>query len=874
MAQTQPTTFKVPSSPAKSIQTIGTFLGVDFTNSPSDVDPTKTPNGQNMIREVPGKVRKSMGYETMERYSRSETSYERVTEQETLYTVPEVHLSNFKIHGTTLDSETQHTIPTNESIYMTLSDGKEEDSVEHVLSISHSLFNNSGKDGLWASNGLYEIGNFKDYIDVKRKKIVKSVFAFTSFTTSLLKSLLDELGNGSEVNISTKTLNNEWYVGRVSKTADKYGWNINDSIATAYVKSAQDDFTDFPFTSGVCLYWIADKNVEYDIAIQGVDNFKTFADKTVLESNYNVSYDITVFDEEHPVAINGCFYLHKKDDYIIHAGTKLYIGNEIIYDGMNDNRSMAWEFDGGLYIVDGKKMLAYTYKETENEHEEDSEEVPEEERVYSIKTVESISYLPTVTISKDPDGGGKAYEDLNLMNPGFCEQFLGKADITEYQLSFDGLDDTEVTAQVLNEDGEWIDKKENTDFTVNRETGVITFTTAPGVSPVTGEDNVKITAYRTVEEYAKKINSCKYGTTYGNNGSMDRIFLSGNPEYPNYDFHTEAYKPTYFPDTGYSRLGSDSSAIIGYSVVNNYLATFKDSNEKDLNVILRKAITDDEDNVIFQVQNTLQGSPACAPYSFAYLETEPIFLAEEGIYAITSSDLTGEKYSQQRSYFLNGKLLEEENLQNAYACTYKSMYFLCINGKCYILDGLQPLQTDKGAPYATRQYAAFYRTNVPANVMWVKDNALWFGTTDGRVCKFYTDSKNQQSYNDDGEPIEAIWETPDLDGKYFYKNKTVRYLAVRTQAAVATSLSIYVMERGLWNFIKKDSLFAKYFSFSNLIFSKLSFSTDATQKICRTKLRIKKVDKYRIRLVNDDLNEPFGLYDIALEFVENGNYKG
>lgn len=869
----QPATFKVPSSPAKSIQTIGTFLGVDFTNSPSDVDPTKSPNGQNMIREVPGKVRKSMGYQTVETYARSERSFERTETEEILKTVPNVHLTKFMIHGTTLDSETQHTIPTNESIYISLSDGAEEDAQTRALAISHSLFNNSGTSGLWASNGLYELNNHKDYLDVDRKKMVKSVFAFTSFTTTLLKSLLDELGNGSEVYLSTKTLNNEWYVGRATKTADKYGWNINDSIATAYVKSAQDDFTDFPFTSGVCLYYVEGKTVEYGINID-TDDFKTFGEKTVVNSNYLISFDATVFDEENEVPINGCFYLHKKEDYIIHAGTKLYIGNEIIYDGMANNRSCAWEFDGGLYIVDGKKMLAYTYKDSENESEDSEDSDSEEEKIYSIKTVESISYLPTVTISKDPDGGGKAYEDLNLMNPGFCEQFLGKADITEYQLSFDGLDDTEVTAQVLNEDGEWIDKKENTDFTVNRETGVITFTTAPGVSPVTGEDNVKITAYRTVEEYAKKINSCKYGTTYGNNGSMDRIFLSGNPEYPNYDFHTEAYKPTYFPDTGYSRLGSDSSKIIGYSVVNNYLATFKDSKEKDLNVILRKAITDDEDNVIFQVQNTLQGSPACAPYSFAYLETEPMFLAEEGIYAITSSDLTGEKYAQQRSYFLNGKLLEEENLQNAYACTYKSMYFLCVNGKCYILDGLQPLQTDKGAPYATRQYAAFYRTNVPANVMWVKDNALWFGTTDGRVCKFYTDSKNQQSYNDDGAPIEAIWETPDLDGKYFYKNKTVRYLAVRTQAAVATSLSIYVMERGLWNFIKKDSLFAKYFSFSNLIFSKLSFSTDATQKICRTKLRIKKVDKYRIRLVNDDLNEPFGLYDIALEFVENGNYKG
>ena len=55
------TTFKVPSSPKKSILTIDEFLGVDFTNSPANVDIKRSPNAVNMIRDVPGKIRKSMG---------------------------------------------------------------------------------------------------------------------------------------------------------------------------------------------------------------------------------------------------------------------------------------------------------------------------------------------------------------------------------------------------------------------------------------------------------------------------------------------------------------------------------------------------------------------------------------------------------------------------------------------------------------------------------------------------------------------------------------------------------------------------------------------------------------------------------------------
>jgi hypothetical protein len=154
------------------------------------------------------------------------------------------------------------------------------------------------------------------------------------------------------------------------------------------------------------------------------------------------------------------------------------------------------------------------------------------------------------------------------------------------------------------------------------------------------------------------------------------------------------------------------------------------------------------------------------------------------------------------------------------------------------------------------------------------NGVLYFGSSDGRICEFYTDYDNSVSYNDDGEPIEAIWETPDLDGKLFYKNKTFRYMAVRLQSAVATSLKILAMKRGIWSLIKEDDQKARYFSYSKLIYSKFTYSNDKTQKIISTKLRIKKVDKARFRLLNDALNEPFSLFNIAFEIVENGNYKG
>jgi hypothetical protein len=562
-----------------------------------------------------------------------------------------------------------------------------------------------------------------------------------------------------------------------------------------------------------------------------------------------------------PLQING-FHMMRNDNYgLVHAGTKFFYKGAVVYTGANDARSKSWEFENKLYILDGKKFLV-AEKTTVGGAE-----------TFSVQTVESVAYVPLVTISKDPEGGGEPYEDLNLLTPAFTEQFLGKAGISDYNLSFQNLDETQPTVWLLNSSGEWVEQTYGTAYSINYATGVVHFSSPPGVSPLSGEDNVKIQAYKTNSGYADRINKCTFGTLFGVNGALDRLFVSGNPDYINYDWYSGQYDPTYFTDTSYSMLGSSASAIMGYSVISNYLAAHKDYMEKDQNIILREGdLVENEPS--FRIINTLQGAGAVGKYTFAYLSTEPLFLTKNGIYAVTAQDITGEKYAQNRSYFLDGKLLEENHMENAYGFVFKEMYWLCLNGVAYILDGLQPVHTDKSRPYSTRQYVGFYRTNLPARVMWEQDERLYFGTEDGRVCRFHKDKYSLSSYNDDGEAIEAMWETPDIDGKLFYKNKTLRYIAVKLDAALATSVGIWVMNRGIWQFVKKDESSGRYLSFMNLVFSKFSFSADQTQHTIPTKVRVKKVDKFRLRLTNDEINEPFGIYDIAFEYVENGNYKG
>lgn len=557
-------------------------------------------------------------------------------------------------------------------------------------------------------------------------------------------------------------------------------------------------------------------------------------------------------------AINGYHTMHGKTHGLIHAGEKIYEADfdspTVLYSSAKDSRSRSWQFGDKVCILDGKALLIWDGS--------------------TVARADADATIPVTLIAGKPSGGGTSYYALNLLSPGFTEQFAGTVSDTQYHLSYKDLDATAVKAEILQNDGTWSTLVEGVGFSVNRTTGVVTFTTAPGESPVTGEDNVKITAYKTVSGYADRINKCDIGVLYGASGDLNRLFVSGNPdnEYTNYQWYSAANDPTYFPDTNYQLIGTAKSRVVGYTVINSYLVVLKDKNEVEQNIVLVGSTTVN-DETKFNTQTTLHGAACICPDSNAYLAGEPLFLTDLGVYAITSQDITGRELTNPRSFFLNGKLLKETGLENAYAFVYKDFYILAVNGHLYILDGLQPVQTDKSAPYSTRQFVGYYRDNVDANVMWEKDGALWFGSKTGKVCKFYTNVKDVNSYNDDGAVIVARWETPDFDGKQFYKNKTFRYLAVRLQQALATSIRLSVMKRGLWTVLTTDSSTAYYLSFSGLIFSKFSFSSDTTNRIVPLKTRIKKVDKARYRFENIMVNEPFALDKIGIEFVEKGNYK-
>ena len=415
-----------------------------------------------------------------------------------------------------------------------------------------------------------------------------------------------------------------------------------------------------------------------------------------------------------PARINGVWELDGVQ--VVHAGTCLYrttgaaeqaeggssvpAGYTLLREGLADSRSKGVQFGGKLYLLDGKQYLVFDGS--------------------TVQPVSEAATVPTIIISRDPDGGGTPYQPLNLIGTKWTEQFLGKDSVKVYQLTAQDLDETPVTAWILQKDGTWTEKKEGTDFTVDRKLGKVTFSAAPGASPVTGMDNVKITASKEREGYAGRIDHCDIAAVYGVGGSPDRLFLSGDPDRPNLDYYSAFNDPAMFGDTWYSQLGQDDARVMGYTVIGDCLAAHKSAGADGRNIILRRGALDGKGEAVFQIVNTLQGEGAVSKHAFARLGSEPLFLTKLGVYAITSEELTGEKYSQQRSLYLSSAIQGETELSDAAAFTWRDFYLLAGKERLYLLDGLQK-QYEKNAPYSNFQYEGYYWENIWARVLWEKD---------------------------------------------------------------------------------------------------------------------------------------------------------
>ena len=581
--------------------------------------------------------------------------------------------------------------------------------------------------------------------------------------------------------------------------------------------------------------------------------------------------------------INGVYHYKttRDDHYLIHAGTRLYRNGEVAAEGFADAPSTAVQLKETLWILDGETYRYYR-------REEDS---PEEAPSYSCGPVSEIATVPMVTIGRSPkkEGESTSYQPINLLTGKRTDSFKGDGESTVYHLSCAGvhpLKSEAVQVEIREEEGaDWAEAEGG--YTVDTEAATVTFESAPAVPVPEGEDNVRITYEVDNAENLASVNKCRFSILYGVAGGMDRVFMSGNPEEPNVDWWSEFNDPAYIGDVYYAALGSESSPIMGYSVLNEKLVTHKQGEENDRNAFVRVGELEEDGDAFFRITNVIQGDGAVSSRCYGTLSSEPVFLSSRGVFALTASDLTGERYHQKRSFYIDGDL-KGADLSGACAAVWGKFYVLAANGKLYLLDTDQKSYESKGGSSAY-QYECYYWPGIDARAVWVQGDRLWWGDSAGRVFEFFEADGASHHYRDWeegcpagqeleqenielGKGIEAWWSTPLMAlGSYGYRKNVLDVWVTAQPYSHSGGDIYYASDRAFEEKVKSWN--SVIFYWEDMDFADFSFSSLDRPSAIRCGRKAYGVQLFQVKAANTGRSQPFGVYAIQVDFETGGRTK-
>ncbi len=442
---------------------------------------------------------------------------------------------------------------------------------------------------------------------------------------------------------------------------------------------------------------------------------------------------------------------------IIHAGTSLFDYNMSTGEtttikalGMNPAKSQFFIFDDILYIKDGINYLEYN----------------------GVTCKEVEGYIPTTTISRTPKGGGVPYQEVNMLTGYRKNSFCSDGAETTYKLDVETYEANTVTV--------WVNGVETTAFTESPLTGEITFSEPPPTPDTDGEDNVVIQFSKTISGYRNRINKCTLLAVFDN-----RIFFSGNKDYPNTLWYSALENPRYCSDLDYSTEGANANYIKALVPGNNALWVFKEPSQANTCVFYHTPSIDAEEGKVYPSTHS-SISKGCISTAINFND-DIVMFSDSGLEGI-SGDVTTEQVLGHRSSLIDSKLLKETNYRNPILVEWQG-YLLVFCGKhCYLADSRQKFQNVTSVEYEW-YYWEFDKEITAANV----DNDVLYLCADKKI---YTLTKTTNV------TLDSYWTTciDDLGQPNFQKVTNKRGSLAELQGEV----SVYVKtDNDEWDFINE-----------------------------------------------------------------------
>lgn len=432
--------------------------------------------------------------------------------------------------------------------------------------------------------------------------------------------------------------------------------------------------------------------------------------------------------------IFGLFFYKIQDtlQVIVHAGTKLYrwvnypnspVTKTELFSGMKPAYSTSHVFNSVLFIHDGLNYLEYNGTTCQN--------------VVGTIPITRLGTTPSGAIYKD--NVDYVYQDVNCLSSFRKNGFVADGVSKDYHLDTYGLDPASTYIMKATVNG--VEKTETTDFSVDRTNGIVTFNTAPPAPLEDGDSNVIITYSKTDTAMQNRIKHCTISVEFDN-----RIFFSGNPDYPNTVFHTELEDPRYVSDVGYSTVGLDMAQIKALIPGNEILWVFKETIQNYSNVFY---LTPTVDHDLGKIYPSVTGNISTGCISTGVNFNDDIcFFSRNGLEAI-GKNLGSDQVLTHRSSNVDAKLISNSDYENVKIAEYRGYLMCLLDSKVFLADSRNLFEKTAGKA----EYEWFY-WELPFNINFITEyqHDLYLANADGEVYIL-------EGTTDNDEDILSKWTT-------------------------------------------------------------------------------------------------------------------
>lgn len=446
-------------------------------------------------------------------------------------------------------------------------------------------------------------------------------------------------------------------------------------------------------------------------------------------------------------------------------------------------------------------------------------------------------YVPLVAISTDVNGGGIAFEEINLLTSERRQSFTMDSDHRDLILAEKDIDEV-ISVSVL---GEAL--AANT-YTVDLESGIVSLKNEPSS---TDPNAFEVRYSKKPSEGEELIHKMRYATLWGGDNDT-RIFLWGDKENPAiYRYsgvHDGVSGMEYFPELFFNKTLSGNAVT---SILRHYdrLLIFTEA-DAYYSYIETKSDANGKEYLSFPVR-TLSSTVGCSEEGCAVLALNtPLTVHSGSLYRWVSTSIRDERNAENIGERIKAGLHEiSERGISLFDRESMSELYLWSGDKLYVYNYALDLY------YYYEGLNAAYFTEAPSS-------DVYFQRNDGSLCRFISESL------DGDKKIDFHWETgyEDISG---LDTKNIHSVEFELLPVSATSFDILWVSDNATSIAHSVGLDYKVFDFDSIYFDLFSFKTAITPVRLSKRIKLKRCRGFKIILKSDENNGDFHLLSLKIK---------